>query len=896
MFGRRYRIVGLLGRGGMGEVYHADDLELGQAVALKFLPRGLGEDESALTLLRNEVRVARQVSHPNVCRVYDIGEIEGQYFVSMEYVDGEDLASLLRRIGRLSKEKGLDFTRQISAGLAAAHASEALHRDLKPSNIMIDGKGRVRVMDFGLAAFAEEVRGEKATAGTIGYMAPEQLAGRGATTRSDVYALGLVMYEVLTGRRPYEARSIDTLRDAQASGPPPPPSELVSDVDPALDRLTLWCLEYDPAARPGSATAVAAALPGGDPLAAALAAGETPSPELVAAAGGRGGMRAWAGGICLAGILIGLLVVAGLNNSVALFRRDPIGKSPMVLVDRARQILSRVGLTVKPAGAVYGLELDKEFLTHVARTDTTPTRWDQLKDTQNVTHYFWYRESPWALIPYGLSHARVTYHDPPMTGPGMAYVKLDTEGRLLALEVVRPTAHQDSAQVNLAGWPDLFEEADLDIDLFEEVPAEGYEIGDKGARWQGPAISPRVLTDTMRVWIGRSPWGDRDSVRVVAGAYRGRPAYFSTIMSYADRKDTADDTLNVDHGHSADSAAAPTAGSSDGKSGDGGYADGAAEIAAAVIGLVAGVLVLAILLGAPIMAWRHLRQGRGDRRGALRFGTFVFVLLIVRSILAAHHSVGRGTGSIDISYEINMIIVQIGVTLFQSAYIGLAYLALEPYVRKHWPDSLISWTRLVSGRIQDALVGRDVLLGGLTGVLIAIAWQLRTLVPQWFGLPPVSPVGISMDALSGGAKAVAAFLSPGFLLPSMFGVLGLVLLVILLRRRWIAIGVFVAIFAGITVLVVLPGGGSPDVSASATVITVFAIVIVALVLFTRLGLLAVAVASFFFFRIKLFPITLDSSAWYAGTSAITLLLLTAIAVYAFRTAITSRRAPDIDIS
>jgi serine/threonine-protein kinase len=145
----RYRIIALLGKGGMGEVYRADDLSLGQPVALKFLPELLADSPDAIARFRNEVRVARQVSHPNVCRVYDLGEVDGQYFLSMEYVDGEDLASLLRRIGRIPYDKALDIARQLCAGLAAAHDKGVLHRDLKPGNIMLDGRGQVLLTDSG---------------------------------------------------------------------------------------------------------------------------------------------------------------------------------------------------------------------------------------------------------------------------------------------------------------------------------------------------------------------------------------------------------------------------------------------------------------------------------------------------------------------------------------------------------------------------------------------------------------------------------------------------------------------------------------------------------------------------------------------------------------------------
>ena len=186
LIAERYRIISLLGRGGMGEVFRADDLMLGQPVALKFLPESM-IDGFMLERFRNEVRIARRISHPNVCRVHDIGETDNQVFLSMEYVDGEDLSSLLRRTGRLPRDKALEIARKICAGLAAAHDKGVLHRDLKPSNIMLDGRGQVLIMDFGLAGLAHEI--EDVRSGTPVYMAPEQLAGKEVTARSDIYAL-----------------------------------------------------------------------------------------------------------------------------------------------------------------------------------------------------------------------------------------------------------------------------------------------------------------------------------------------------------------------------------------------------------------------------------------------------------------------------------------------------------------------------------------------------------------------------------------------------------------------------------------------------------------------------------------------------------------------------------
>ena len=246
----------------MGEVYRAEDLKLGNVVALKFLPASLQNDTAALAGFHAEVRNARQVSHPNVCRVYDIGEVNGQHFLTMEYIDGEDLSSLLRRIGRLPPDKALETAHQICAGLAAAHDCGLLHRDLKPANIMLDGRGRVRITDFGLALSSDDATGRSETAGTPAYMAPEQIGKGEASVRSDIYSLGLVFYELFTGRLPYQANTAVEWRRAHLESSPKTPSSVVKDIDPAVESAILRCLQKDPAKRPSSVRQVAAAFPG----------------------------------------------------------------------------------------------------------------------------------------------------------------------------------------------------------------------------------------------------------------------------------------------------------------------------------------------------------------------------------------------------------------------------------------------------------------------------------------------------------------------------------------------------------------------------------------------------------------------------------------------------------
>src|ERR1700722_14463833 len=389
----RYRIVSLLGKGGMGEVFRAEDLKLNQTVALKFLPVTMHDDETARARFYQEVRLAREISHANVCRVFDVGEMDGRLFLTMEYVDGEDLSSLLRRIGQFPQAKGLDIARQMCAGLAAAHDHGVLHRDLKPGNIMLDGRGRVRITDFGLAALSGDLGGEEVSAGTPAYMAPEQLAGVEVTQRSDIYSLGLVMYEIFTGKKAYEAASLGELLRLRETSSPSSVSMLVKDIDPLTERVIQRCLERDPARRPASASQVAAALPGGDPLAAALAAGETPSPAMVAASGEKEGLRpaiAWA---CIALVLVGLAALATLSNRVGVTNLIPLPLAPEVLAQKARELTQAVGYA-QGIDTSYGFGRYAGFVNHIDDTDKGLHRWDQLKDGAPPVILFWYRESP----------------------------------------------------------------------------------------------------------------------------------------------------------------------------------------------------------------------------------------------------------------------------------------------------------------------------------------------------------------------------------------------------------------------------------------------------------------------------------------------------------------------
>ena len=251
VFAKRYRMVERIGSGGMGDVWRADDLVLDTPVALKVIESATAEARERIV---REVRLARRITHPSVCRVFDVGESGGVIFFSMELIRGEDLAALLRRVGRLPQEKVIEIGRQLCAGLAAAHAQGVLHRDLKPANVLIDDDGFVRISDFGIAIPISEARARRHSfTGTPAYMAPEQrMPGTAVSERTDVYALGLVLYDLLVG--------VHVRHRSMEAAPLPRPSALLTNVDPQLDALIMAALSEDPNDRPPSVIEMASML------------------------------------------------------------------------------------------------------------------------------------------------------------------------------------------------------------------------------------------------------------------------------------------------------------------------------------------------------------------------------------------------------------------------------------------------------------------------------------------------------------------------------------------------------------------------------------------------------------------------------------------------------------
>lgn len=821
----RYRIVGLLGKGGMGEVYKAEDIKLDQTVALKFLPEKLSKNEDALRRFVGEVRNARQVSHENVCRVFDIGETGGKQFISMEFINGDDLSQLLRRIGRLPSDKGIEISRQICLGLNAIHKAGILHRDLKPANIIIDSNGLAKITDFGIAGFEEEVQGTESRVGTPAYMSPEQITGIEVSQQSDIYSLGLLLYEIFTGKQAFQANSISELLEKHKTTYPTNPSTFVENIDPLVEKIINRCLEKDPNDRPASALQVALALPGGDPLEAAIAAGETPSPEMVAAAPKKGALKPL---VALAILIVFFAAVFGLvalNQSIQVYSHTPFEKSPEILAERSREILKNLGHTDTPLDSDYEFVKDSSFLKYYGwfgNPHNLPSRTESLLAGQPYEIHFLYRQSPDYLEPG--DSIWVTENEPPLMTPNMANLKLDVRGRLIEFSVVPPRI---ASPVNdsESAWKTVFDEAGLDPAKFKETEFQ----------W-----TPPVFADKTKAWEGGLVDFPNIPIRVETAEFRGKPVYFRIVAPW----NSADETIAGKRSVFKDQK----------------------------LGIILLVLLTgAAIVGSLILAYRNLKAGRGDLRGGLKLTFFLFLLAFISQAILADH-IPTVWGELSIIYK---AVSYAGVN---SIIVGILYIALEPFVRRSWPEMLISWSRLMAGDLRDPMVGRDVLTGGLMGLghlfgiqvgfilLRYVAGQKDSVLPFYF-LQPLNSVsgliGMFLDNI------VA---STAFGLVVVFVALFFYLIIKKKNLSVFAVGLLFFLFQFMIMT-----------SSIHWLFTIAAIINVVcfIVALGRSGLLGMISFWVFFEVIYEYPQTFYTSSFYFPSSALSIIIILAIATYAF---------------
>jgi serine/threonine-protein kinase len=715
--------------------------------------------------------------------VYDIGEADGLTYLSMEYVDGEDLASLLRRIGKLPQEKALEIARQLCAGLAAAHDKGVIHRDLKPANIMLDGRGHVRIVDFGIGGLAAQIRDVRS--GTPDYMSPEQLAGKEVTPRSDIYALGIVLCELLTGKRP----------------PLKPAGPDTTALDPAVERVIQRCLDPDPRLRPRSALAVSAALPGGDPLAAALARGETPAPEVVASAGPVEGLRPMTAVAFLSIVIFGLAWQCVLRQKSDLINQIPMENSSEVLAAKAREIVKSLGYTERPVDALYTWNYDSQYLRYAGDRKNRP-RVANIYAPYPPAVFFWYRQSPYYPIDSDLDYKMFTFNRNTLE-PGMQAVVLDSEGRLIEFEA-RPTMKSRAANGPPAfDWAKLFAAAGLDPARFQAMPSE---------------LTPTVPFDARAAWTG-SAEGIVD-LRVEAVEFQGRPVSFRVIGPWA--RDSEPPSISF----------------------------------GSVTPQIFIIFVLAVPAGAGWLAWRNLRGGRGDRRGAFRLAAFVFVFALLDNLAAIHH--------VPTQAEFALLFSAGKIAVTMSAMAWLLYIAFEPLVRRHSPESLISWSRVLAARFRDPMVGGHALAGVAMGVVTLCA--LKALTPRPF-LESSAPFLAQSNAM---LFSLWSWLPMAGITGGLGYGLFFNLILIVVRRRWLA-----AVLLVMTNAIALQSG-SPASAVSF-------IILGAIGAFTllRFGVLAAIVQVYTEFAIRQFPLTTNWSAWYAESALLIIVTLVGLALYGF---------------
>jgi hypothetical protein len=669
----RYANVERIGVGGMGEIFRAEDTALGRTVAIKVLAERYAADESVRARFTREALAAARLSAaPNAVTIFDVGEADGRPYFVMELLPGGSLADRLAEEGAPPPARAIAWLEDAARALDAAHDLGIVHRDLKPANVMLDGRGRARITDFGLAIAVDAAAG-CAGEGTPAYMAPEQLEGGEATARSDVYSLGLVLYELFTGRRAFDPPSpAATPRRPPTPSLPASPSSLVEGIDASIDRAILRCLDRDPARRPASAGHVLAMLPGGDPLAAAVAAGETPSPEMVAAAGEEGALSPRAAWGLLAGIVLGLAVAVALGARSWEPDRLPAMRSPDSMCDLARDVLRTLGHDATLREHAWWVDLDEDYVHRAQIQPDMPAP----AEARPAALRFHFRQSPKRIQPHGRSSSK---DDPELFWSGDSYVSLDPRGRLLALAVVTPQI--DGGEAAPAGAPDwrgLLRLADIPPEALREV----------APRW-----APDVPSDSRLAWEGRDHGAP---FRIEAAGWRGRPVWMRTIAPW-DRPER-DSTLEP-------------------------IAPGPNPVFATL-----GILTVCVFA---VLARRNLRLGRENRQGAMRIALAVYSVTVMPIVFERFPSL------LDPVEVWRFLGRWATIPCFAAASAWLYYLGVEPYLRRRWPHRLIGCTRLLDGRLKDPLVGKEVLAGLLAGVGVSLINFLEPILGslQGFGLP-----------------------------------------------------------------------------------------------------------------------------------------------------------------
>jgi serine/threonine-protein kinase len=553
-----------------------------------------------------------------------------------------------------------------------------------------------------------------------------------------------------------------------------------------------------------------------------LAAGETPSPELVAAAGEGAGFSRVAAWSMLGAIVAGLIATLGLALRDSSFERIRPEYSRDVLTQKAREAIAQLGYPSRPRDYAVGFEWNDLLIQQIARTDGPSPQWDRILTERPSPLQFWYRQSNEPLIASTfhddlLTPGIVDRADPPPISSDMIQVNVDHQGRLTYFEVIPPQRLSSPVTTAAVDWAPLFRLAGLEPSTLQ--PAE-------------PVWTFLAASDTRAAWTGQWPGSGRP-LRVEAAGFGGRPVAFMLMGEWQKPWRMADETD--------------------------------AETTTYLLLLVA--LTVVILAGAAILARRNIGEGRGDRRGAARLAVYVSAVLMVLWVCQVHV-----TGTLGI---FALFLLALCTSIFYGVLMWTVYLALEPFVRRHWPRVLVSWTNVLTGHVSDAVVGRDVLIGVALGVWIALVLRAIAAINSDGSINFPGEV----ELLLGLRRTIAIVLQEGLYAIRNVLLYFFVLFVLrmTLRRQWAAILAFMAFFTLLNALGnerALLGGviGAIYFGSAAFVIVRFG------------GLLAFVVGNFV--QSLLFDVipTLDSSAWYTGSNVFILAVVVGLTIWAFYTA------------
>jgi hypothetical protein len=650
------------------------------------------------------------------------------------------------------------------------------------------------------------------------------------------------MYEMFTGKQAFSGNTAMEIARKQTATLPTSPSSHVSNLDPATESVILRCLEKEPAKRPESALAVAAALPGGDPLAAAVAAGETPSPELVAAAGEREAMSP------VLALLVAVLSVVVFWAAVTLAARDDLrayvapDKPPEAMKDRAKDVVRALGYTQEiysnPADSAIGYSTWTHHLNYIEENDDSPERWQQLKHARPGAVSFWYRQSPEFYFPHSawgsIGIPPVSRWNPFPNVSGEILVSLDMQGRLTFFSATPKRFATEGAPTDEPDWARLFELAELDVEEFTPVESR-YQ------RFMAP--------DQRAAWVGHLPATPDLELRIEAGWHEGRPVLFALLWPWEVESMSADPVRRTGFG------------------------------ARQTIGLL---VTLAFIVFAAFLARRNLKRDRADRNGARRLMVAVFVLRTAWELFRA--PVGLYGNPV-------LLIFVLASALLDTVILGATYVALEPYARRIWPTMLTSWSRLVGGEIlrwRDASVGRSILWGLAGGAVLTALEPLRDLVNALAQGGVVKPSIGNWNVVLGQRMVLAEIvngLQQGAAVACFFTLL-LIGIRFIVRRRLPTVIVIVLLLSLL--------GAFDDKYSSVPIGFMMEAVwlTILMVILVRFGFLSLIVAAFVT-TLAGMAATADWTAWYARPSWTAMVLITLLAIYGYWSGTSGRRLiPD----